>query len=148
TELDHVHPVSPADHADAFAPRLPRLATRGREHAESGRRPNQKEREHRRAQPPTVPRRANEACVLRCVLRGSVTHVRDMSSLVHRRPVSAIKGSSVFTVTTEVAPMRWVDGGLLVLDQRRLPDEEAWIRCETGEPVTGLNRFVGVSRAP
>ena len=86
--------------------------------------------------------------MLRCVLRGSVTHVRDMSALVHRRPVSAIKGSSVFTVTTEVAPLRWVDGGLLVLDQRRLPDEESWIRCETAEQVTDCIRSMAVRGAP
>ena len=86
--------------------------------------------------------------MLRCVLRGSVTHIRDMSPLVHRRPVSAIKGSSVFTVTTEVAPLRWVDGGLLVLDQRRLPDEESWIRCETAEQVTDCIRSMAVRGAP
>ncbi len=35
-------------------------------------------------------------------------------------------------MTTEVAaPLRWNDGALLVLDQRLLPGEEKWVRCET-----------------
>jgi methylthioribose-1-phosphate isomerase len=32
-------------------------------------------------------------------------------------------------VNQDVAPLRWEGGSLLVLDQRRLPGEEAWVRC-------------------
>ena len=34
-----------------------------------------------------------------------------------------------------IAPLRWEDGVLLILDQTLLPDEETWIRCERPEQV-------------
>ena len=50
---------------------------------------------------------------------------------------------------TEVAsPLRWDDGVLLVLDQRALPAEETWIRCETPEQVAECIRTLAVRGAP
>ena len=40
-------------------------------------------------------------------------------------------------VTRDAAPLRWEGAALLVLDQRRLPAEEAWIRCDTPEALKG-----------
>jgi methylthioribose-1-phosphate isomerase len=52
-------------------------------------------------------------------------------------------------VTTEVAaPLRWDDGALLVLDQRLLPGEECWVRCETPEEVAECIRTLAVRGAP
>jgi methylthioribose-1-phosphate isomerase len=51
-------------------------------------------------------------------------------------------------VTAEIAPLRWEAGGLLVLDQRRLPAEEVWIRCESAEQVAGCIRTLAVRGAP
>jgi methylthioribose-1-phosphate isomerase len=34
-----------------------------------------------------------------------------------------------------IRPLRFEDGALLLLDQRRLPVEEEWLRCETPEQV-------------
>jgi methylthioribose-1-phosphate isomerase len=52
-------------------------------------------------------------------------------------------------VTTEPAsPLRWDDGALLVLDQRLLPDEERWVRCETPAQVAGCIRTLAVRGAP
>jgi len=48
----------------------------------------------------------------------------------------------------DAAPLRWEDGALLVLDQRRLPDEEAWIRCETPDEVARCIRTLAVRGAP
>jgi methylthioribose-1-phosphate isomerase len=47
-----------------------------------------------------------------------------------------------------VEPLRWDDGALLVLDQRALPGEERWIRCETAEQVAGCIRALAVRGAP
>jgi methylthioribose-1-phosphate isomerase len=47
-----------------------------------------------------------------------------------------------------VTPLRWADGALLVLDQRRLPDEETWIRCETPRQVAECIRTLAVRGAP
>ena len=44
--------------------------------------------------------------------------------------------------------MRWEDDALLVLDQRRLPVEEDWIRCETPEQVADCIRTLAVRGAP
>ena len=45
-------------------------------------------------------------------------------------------------------PLRWEDGSLLVLDQRRLPDEEAWVRCGTAGEVAECIRSMAVRGAP
>ena len=45
-------------------------------------------------------------------------------------------------------PLRWEDGDLLVLDQRRLPAEEEWLRCETPEQVAEAIRTLAVRGAP
>jgi methylthioribose-1-phosphate isomerase len=49
---------------------------------------------------------------------------------------------------SEVSPLRWSDGALLVLDQRRLPDEEAWMRCESPADVAECIRTLAVRGAP
>jgi methylthioribose-1-phosphate isomerase len=57
-------------------------------------------------------------------------------------------GSSFDGVADEAAPLRWQDGVLLVLDQRRLPSEEAWVRCRTAEQVADCIRSMVVRGAP
>jgi methylthioribose-1-phosphate isomerase len=50
---------------------------------------------------------------------------------------------------SEVAePLRWDDGALLLLDQRALPGEERWIRCERPEEVADAIRTLAVRGAP
>jgi len=49
---------------------------------------------------------------------------------------------------TDVTPLRWEDGELLVLDQRRLPDEETWVRCRSAEQVAECIRSMAVRGAP
>jgi methylthioribose-1-phosphate isomerase len=44
--------------------------------------------------------------------------------------------------------MRWEDGALLLLDQRALPGEELWIRCERPEQVADAIRTLAVRGAP
>jgi methylthioribose-1-phosphate isomerase len=44
--------------------------------------------------------------------------------------------------------MRWEDGALLVLDQRRLPAEESWLRCESAGQVAECIRSLAVRGAP
>jgi methylthioribose-1-phosphate isomerase len=62
--------------------------------------------------------------------------------------------SSFEPVTTDasrrpcVEPLRFEDGALVVLDQRALPDEERWIRCETVEQVADCIRTLAVRGAP
>ena len=51
-------------------------------------------------------------------------------------------------MATDVAPLRWSDGALHVLDQRRLPDEERWVRCATPEDVAHCIRTLAVRGAP
>jgi methylthioribose-1-phosphate isomerase len=51
-------------------------------------------------------------------------------------------------VTADTAPLRWEDGALSVLDQRRLPAEETWIRCETPAQVAACIRTLAVRGAP
>ena len=46
------------------------------------------------------------------------------------------------------APLRFEDGALLVLDQRALPAEERWIRCESPEQVADCIRTLAVRGAP
>jgi methylthioribose-1-phosphate isomerase len=55
---------------------------------------------------------------------------------------------SVRAEGTAVEPLRFEDGALLVLDQRALPDEERWIRCETVEQVADCIRTLAVRGAP
>jgi methylthioribose-1-phosphate isomerase len=55
---------------------------------------------------------------------------------------------SVRTEGTAVEPLRFEDGALLVLDQRALPAEERWIRCETVEQVADCIRMLAVRGAP
>jgi methylthioribose-1-phosphate isomerase len=47
-----------------------------------------------------------------------------------------------------VQPLRWEDGALLVLDQRRLPAEERWLRCESPVQVADAIRSLAVRGAP
>jgi methylthioribose-1-phosphate isomerase len=49
---------------------------------------------------------------------------------------------------SDVAPLRWEDGALLVLDQRLLPGEEKWVRCETPAQVAECIRTLAVRGAP
>jgi methylthioribose-1-phosphate isomerase len=48
----------------------------------------------------------------------------------------------------EVAPLRWEDDALMVLDQRRLPSEETWVRCETADDTADCIRTLAVRGAP
>ena len=50
--------------------------------------------------------------------------------------------------TGTVEPFRFEEGALLVLDQRALPAEERWIRCETVEQVADCIRTLAVRGAP
>ena len=45
-------------------------------------------------------------------------------------------------------PLRWEEGALLVLDQRRLPAEESWLRCEGVGDVAEAIRGLAVRGAP
>jgi methylthioribose-1-phosphate isomerase len=45
-------------------------------------------------------------------------------------------------------PLRFEDGALLVLDQRRLPAEEAWLSCQSPEQVAEAIRSLAVRGAP
>jgi methylthioribose-1-phosphate isomerase len=47
-----------------------------------------------------------------------------------------------------VEPLRWQDGALLVLDQRALPRDERWVRCESAEQVADCIRTLAVRGAP
>ena len=47
-----------------------------------------------------------------------------------------------------VAPLRFEDGVLFVLDQRALPAEERWIRCDGPEAVAECIRTLAVRGAP
>jgi methylthioribose-1-phosphate isomerase len=47
-----------------------------------------------------------------------------------------------------VEPLRFEDGALFVLDQRALPGEERWIRCERPEQVADCIRTLAVRGAP
>jgi methylthioribose-1-phosphate isomerase len=51
-------------------------------------------------------------------------------------------------MSEHVAPLQWADGALHVLDQRRLPGEETWIRCETPAQVADCIRTLAVRGAP
>jgi methylthioribose-1-phosphate isomerase len=51
-------------------------------------------------------------------------------------------------VAGEVTPLRWEDGELLVLDQRRLPDEVTWVRCRAASEVAECIRSMAVRGAP
>jgi methylthioribose-1-phosphate isomerase len=50
--------------------------------------------------------------------------------------------------TATIEPLRFEDGALMVLDQRALPGEERWIRCETPEQVADCIRTLAVRGAP
>ena len=50
--------------------------------------------------------------------------------------------------TGTIEPFRFEDGALLILDQRALPAEERWIRCETVEQVAQFIRTLAVRGAP
>jgi methylthioribose-1-phosphate isomerase len=47
-----------------------------------------------------------------------------------------------------IRPLRYEEGALLLLDQRRLPVEEEWLRCETPEEVAEAIRTLAVRGAP
>jgi methylthioribose-1-phosphate isomerase len=46
------------------------------------------------------------------------------------------------------SPLRFTDHALLILDQRRLPVEETWLRCETPEQVAEAIRTLAIRGAP
>src|SRR5579863_4460367 len=46
------------------------------------------------------------------------------------------------------SPLRWQDGALLLLDQTRLPEHEAWLECRTPEQVADAIRRLAVRGAP
>ena len=48
----------------------------------------------------------------------------------------------------EIEPLRFEDGALLVLDQRLLPGEERWLRCERPAEVADCIRTLAVRGAP
>jgi methylthioribose-1-phosphate isomerase len=50
--------------------------------------------------------------------------------------------------TGTIEPFRFEDGALLILDQRALPAEERWIRCDTVEQVADCIRTLAVRGAP
>ena len=50
--------------------------------------------------------------------------------------------------TATVQPLRFHGGALLVLDQRALPGEERWLRCESVERVAEAIRSMAVRGAP
>jgi methylthioribose-1-phosphate isomerase len=50
--------------------------------------------------------------------------------------------------TGTVEPFRFEDGALMVLDQRALPGEEHWLRCETVDQVADCIRTLAVRGAP
>jgi len=50
--------------------------------------------------------------------------------------------------TGTVEPFRFEDGALMVLDQRALPGEESWLRCETVDQVADCIRTLAVRGAP
>src|SRR5918912_134901 len=47
-----------------------------------------------------------------------------------------------------LAPVRYDDGALLLLDQTRLPAEERWLRCTRPEEVADAIRRLAVRGAP
>ena len=47
-----------------------------------------------------------------------------------------------------ISPIRWRDGVLELLDQRLLPDQEAWLRCSAPEDVAAAIRSLAVRGAP
>jgi methylthioribose-1-phosphate isomerase len=47
-----------------------------------------------------------------------------------------------------ISPIRWRDGVLELLDQRLLPAEERWLRCERPEQVADAIRTLAVRGAP
>ena len=51
-------------------------------------------------------------------------------------------------VARVIEPLRWEDGALLMLDQRVLPDEEEWLRCESTKDVVEAIRSMAVRGAP
>lgn len=46
------------------------------------------------------------------------------------------------------SPLHWEDGALMLLDQRALPGEERWLRCERPEQVAEAIRTLAVRGAP
>jgi methylthioribose-1-phosphate isomerase len=49
---------------------------------------------------------------------------------------------------SSTAPLRFQDGALLILDQRALPGEERWLRCERPSEVAEAIRTLAVRGAP
>ena len=48
----------------------------------------------------------------------------------------------------ELAPLRWRDDSLEILDQRALPARETWLRCESPAEVAEAIRAMAVRGAP
>src|ERR1700749_2665792 len=47
-----------------------------------------------------------------------------------------------------LSPVFWRDGAVVLLDQRRLPDEERWTAYDRWEDVPRASAEMGVRRAP
>ena len=52
------------------------------------------------------------------------------------------------TIETNVVPLRVVDGGVEMIDQRLLPLEETWHRYESAEGVASAIRDMVIRGAP
>ena len=52
------------------------------------------------------------------------------------------------TRAVPLSPIRWRDGALELLDQRLLPAEERWLRCESVADVAEAIRTLAVRGAP
>lgn len=66
----------------------------------------------------------------------------------HRATLAQRPRSSFQRVGLDAAPLRWENGTLFVLDQRRLPAEEIWLRCEGAQQVADCIRSMAVRGAP
>ena len=77
----------------------------------------------------------------RASIRARSDAARQLQILDER--LAALRSRSV-----TVEPLRFEDGALLVLDQRALPAEERWIRCERPEQVADCIRTLAVRGAP
>lgn len=64
------------------------------------------------------------------------------------RVVTLDRISNLIFFDTTVVPLRWKDDHLALLDQRRLPAEEVYLRCTTVEDVAEAIRTLAVRGAP
>src|SRR5215213_5918640 len=66
----------------------------------------------------------------------------------HWTPCSATARCALRSLGGVIAPLRYEDGVLLVLDQTRLPGEELWLRCSTPADVAEAIERLAVRGAP